>query len=299
MADDMSSAPKAPPVQPAPAAALSGPAGGVSATGGTSGPRTSAPDAAPDPVVAKRKNTRGRLFGGLAAVLLLGGVIWGAYYVLVASHYVSTDDAYVGADTASVTSQVPGQVLAVKVSDTQHVNQGDVLVVIDPADAKLAEAQAEADYGRAERAVRQSMATAQQLGAQVSARDADLLRAKAQLMAAQSDVERTKVDLQRRQALAASGAVSGEELTTAKNAYQTRLRPTSPPPKPPAPRPSSQQELRPSAQDSQAQSALTDRPQTASRTIRKRRPRPRRHAGYAAAEAGSVPHRHPRPHRRA
>ena len=225
MPDDMSSARSAPSPQ---AAAVEAPGGsapssasGAASTGSTSGPQAAAPSAAPDPAAGKRKNTRSRLFGGLAAVLVLVGVIWGLYYLLVGSHYVSTDDAYVGADTAQVTSQVPGQVQAVKVSDTQHVNAGDPLVVIDPADAKLAEAQAEADYGRAIRAVRQSMATTDQLGAQVSARDADLLRAKAQLMAANADVERTKVDLQRRQALAASGAVSGEELTTAKNAYAT------------------------------------------------------------------------------
>ena len=218
MADDMSSAPstRAP-------GATTPPPGAASSTGSTSGPQTAAPHTTPDPAVAKRKNTRGRLFGILAAVIVVAGVIWGLYYVLVASHYVSTDDAYVGADTAQVTSQVPGQVQEVKVSDTQHVKAGDVLLVIDPADAKLAEAQAEADYGRAIRNVRQSMATTSQLGAQVSARDADLLRAKAQLSAAQSDVDRTKIDLQRRQALAASGAVSGEELTTAKNAYATAV----------------------------------------------------------------------------
>jgi membrane fusion protein (multidrug efflux system) len=42
-------------------------------------------------------------------------------------------------------------------------------------------------------------------------------------VAAQSDVAKAKVDLERREALASSGAVSGEELSTARNAYQTAL----------------------------------------------------------------------------
>jgi len=46
---------------------------------------------------------------------------------------------------------------------------------------------------------------------------ADLARAQAQVIAAASDVERTGIDLQRRQALVASGSVSGDELTNATN----------------------------------------------------------------------------------
>ena len=67
------------------------------------------------------------------------------------------------------------------------------------------------------------MANDQASGAEIKARDADLLRAKALLASAQSDVDRTSIDLKRREALATSGAVSGEELTTAKNAYQTAV----------------------------------------------------------------------------
>jgi membrane fusion protein (multidrug efflux system) len=101
------------------------------------------------------------------------------------------------------------------------VKAGDVLVVIDPADAKLAVASAQAEYGRAVRRVQQDLANNEAANATVLARDADLERAKAQLAAAQSDVERTRIDLQRREALSESGAISGEELTTARNAFQT------------------------------------------------------------------------------
>jgi len=161
------------------------------------------------------------LFALLAVVIVFAALAWGAYYVLIASHYISTDDAYVGADVAAITPQVAGQVAEVKVQDTQAVKAGDVLVVLDPADAKLAVESAQAEYGRAVRRVQQELANNQAASATVLARHADLERAKAQLAAAESDVDRTHIDLQRREALAQSGAVSGEELTTAKNAYQT------------------------------------------------------------------------------
>ncbi len=218
MADDMSDTPRAGP-GPGVGAGIhgAGPQGpGVQGAG----PQGAAAQGAGAPG-ARRGKLRARLFAGLGAVVALGAVIFLVWYLLVGSHQVSTDNAYVGADVAQVTPQVSGQVLAVNVADTEAVKAGDILVEIDQADARLAVAQAEAEYARAQRRVRQNLATNGALGAQITARDADLLRAKAQLTAAGADLERARVDLQRRQALAASGAVSGEELTSSKNAFAT------------------------------------------------------------------------------
>ena len=43
----------------------------------------------------------------------------------------------------------------------------------------------------------------------------------AQIASAQADVEKARIDLQRREELASSGAVSGDELTSARNAFNT------------------------------------------------------------------------------
>ena len=169
---------------------------------------------------AQKPNTlRKKLLGGIAAAVLLAGAGYGGWYVLVGSHYVGTDNAYVGADTASVTPMVAAQVLNVRVSDTQAVRRGDVLVQLDDSDAQIALAQAEAELARTRRQYGQTSATSTALAAQVDARNADIARARAQLVSAQADYERARVDLARRQRLAPNGAVSGEELSSATNAF--------------------------------------------------------------------------------
>jgi len=213
MADDQSQTPVQPQPQVGQATAAPPPSAAPA--------DTSKADAAAK--AARSSGQRRRLFTILGGVLLLGAIAYFFYWLLIASHYVSTDNAYVGADVALVTPLVAGAVTDVRVADTQPVKKGDVLVVIDPADSRIAAERADAQYNQTVRMVRQDFATTDQLDAQVAARDADVARATAQLASSESDLARTKIDLERRQALASSGAVSGEELTTAKNAYQTAL----------------------------------------------------------------------------
>ncbi len=171
--------------------------------------------AAPSQIAANIKRRRQlTLLGGAVAV---GVVAYGAWWLVFESHYVETDDAYVGAETAQVTALSPGPVAKIFVSETQAVKKGDPLVVIDDADARIAVAQAEAALGQAERKVRGYFANDTALGGQFEARQADVARADAQIAAARSDVERARVDLARRQALVGEGAVSGDELTAAQN----------------------------------------------------------------------------------
>lgn len=168
---------------------------------------------------AVREQRRNKLLVALAGAVVLGGAVAGAYWWLHASNFVSTDNAYAAVEVAQVTPSIGGTVLEVMVKDTQSVKKGDVLVRIDPTDAKLALAQAEAELARATRRVKGYVANDGGLKAQVSAREADEKRAAAQLLAAQADMERATIDLKRREALAKSGSVSGEELTQAQNAF--------------------------------------------------------------------------------
>ena len=164
---------------------------------------------------------RRKLFTALAGAVIIGAVGYGAYWALFGSHFVSTENAYTAVEIAQVTPAVGGIVREVKVIDTQKVQEGDVLVVIDDTDARLALDQAEAEYGRALRKVRGFVANDSGLSAQITAREADEQRTTAQLGAAEADFERARIDLQRREALSASGSVSGDELTRAQNAFST------------------------------------------------------------------------------
>ena len=94
---------------------------------------------------------------------------------------------------------------------------GDPLVVLDDSDARIAVVQAQAALGEAERKVQGYFANDAALGGQVSAKQADIMRTTAMVASARSDLERAKTDSDRRQALVASGAVSGDELTSAQN----------------------------------------------------------------------------------
>ncbi|ATE68014.1 HlyD family efflux transporter periplasmic adaptor subunit [Rhizorhabdus dicambivorans] len=170
-----------------------------------------------------RKGKRKRLFLGLAAGVAVLGAGYYAYDALVASQHVETDNAYVGANVAQVTPLVGGPVREVLVDDTQPVKRGDILVRLDDTDAKIALARAEADLALTIRRVRGLVATDTGLGAQIAARVADQARAEAQLAAARADLDKARIDKDRREALAASGSVSGDELTVARNAYSTAL----------------------------------------------------------------------------
>jgi len=90
---------------------------------------------------------------------------YGAYDVLFASNHVETDNAYVGADVAQITTQVTAPVREVLVSDTQAVKKGDVLVRLDDTDARIALAKAEANLALTERRVKGLSATDLGLGA--------------------------------------------------------------------------------------------------------------------------------------
>jgi membrane fusion protein (multidrug efflux system) len=167
----------------------------------------------------KATKSRKKGFIALAAAIMVAGAGYSGYWYFIGSRYVSTDNAYAATEIASVTPAVGGIVSKVNVVDTQYVKRGDVLVVINDTDARLALQQAKADYALAKRRVRSYLASNEGLEALVKAGAEDEKRARAQLASAQANYKRAKIDLVRRQDLVRSGSVSGEELTNAKTAF--------------------------------------------------------------------------------
>ena len=169
---------------------------------------------------ARMMRLRKRLIGAVVALVIVAAIGWGIMKFLTAGP-VSTDNAYVGADLALVTPLIAGPVRAVHVSETQSVKAGQLLVEIDDTDARNKLAQAQAELVSAQSRYGQTAATGTALAAQVSAHDADIERARAQLAAAGADLRKADTDLARRRSLSGTDAVSGQELTDAARADAT------------------------------------------------------------------------------
>ncbi|WP_288449901.1 HlyD family efflux transporter periplasmic adaptor subunit [uncultured Acinetobacter sp.] len=182
----------------------------------TDSPQASASDQNGDALKAKRK----KLLSIFALVVIVAAIVFGIWYVFF-NHTVNTDNAYVGADTAQITSMVTGQVSEILVNDTQQVHKGDILVKIDPRDAEIALAEAKAMLAKAQRTYRQTAANGQSLNAQVQVSDDGIASAQAQVLKAQADYNNALEELKRRQVLSESGAISKEELSTAQTAART------------------------------------------------------------------------------
>src|SRR5579864_5328941 len=102
---------------------------------------------------AKKSGKRKALLALLVASLAIAGAAYGAYYFLDARFHVDTDDAYVNGNVVQITPQVTGTVIGVNADNTQIVRKGEPIVQIDPADARIALQQAEANLGQTVRRV--------------------------------------------------------------------------------------------------------------------------------------------------
>lgn len=139
----------------------------------------------------------------LALVIVVGGIGYGAYWFFHARFFATTDDAYAASDIVQITSEIAGTVTALHVDDTQHVERGQLLVELDPADAEISMAQAEAELARTVRQVRGLFSQSLGLRAQIRERELQFSAARA--------------DLARREQASGDGAVSAEELQHARD----------------------------------------------------------------------------------
>ena len=171
-----------------------------------------APQTATPAAAVASKPTRKKALITLASLVVIAGLGWTAYEWLVASHYESTDNAYVQGNVIQITPQIGGTVTALLADDTDYVKAGQPLVKLDPADAKVALDQARANLAQAVRQVRTLYANNASLSAQITLRETDVAKA-------QTEMARATDDLNRRQSLVGNGAVSKEEL----NHAQTQL----------------------------------------------------------------------------
>jgi len=158
----------------------------------------------------------------LALVVIAGAVLLWLYL----ASYETTDDAQVDVHLYPVSPRISGYVVKVNVNDNQYVQQGTVLVEIDPKDYEVAVARAQADLANAEATAKSlnitvpitSVNTSSQLKSavsDVSTANAGIIGAEKQLAAAHAQVEQAEAndvkaqdDLQRYKRLVAKQNVS-------------------------------------------------------------------------------------------
>jgi membrane fusion protein, multidrug efflux system len=85
----------------------------------------------------------------LLVVLPLAVAIGGFWFYLAGGRYVTTDDAYVGAQKVLITPDISGKIIKVTVKEGQNVREGDELFTIDPEPFQLAVNQAKAQVAQA------------------------------------------------------------------------------------------------------------------------------------------------------
>ena len=163
------------------------------------------------------KQKRKKMLKIFAIIDVVAAILY-AIWAFIFGNIVETDNAYVGAETAEITSMVSGQVAEVLVSDTQQVKKGDVLAIIDNRDAKIAVAEAEAALTKAKRQYTQSSANSSSLSSQILVSADDINSAKAQVAQADVAYQQAQQEFARRQQLSATGAISKEEFSKAQSA---------------------------------------------------------------------------------
>jgi membrane fusion protein, multidrug efflux system len=152
------------------------------------------------------KSPRVRWLTLILAGFLLLGAAYGVYWDRDLRYSVYTDDAYVSGNVVQITPQISGTVVAIGADNTQFVKAGQPLVRLDPADAKVALQESEAQLARTVRQVRNLFATTSELQANVQVRRTELAKAQS--------------DYARRARLERSGAISQEELQHASDAVK-------------------------------------------------------------------------------
>ena len=162
----------------------------------------SPPNPRPDALGAPKKP---RLRPLMFALLPLALVI-GAYWYITGGQVVSMDDAYVEADKVGVSTDVPGIVAEVGVTENQHVGAGQILYRLDDLQLRFALARAQAQIGT----VRDAL----------NALKANYRDMQSQIQQAQNDIEYFDTEFHRQQDLLAAHVASQSTFDTARRNLQ-------------------------------------------------------------------------------
>jgi membrane fusion protein (multidrug efflux system) len=164
---------------------------------------------------AKRKRIRIVLLILVLIAAIAGGSALG-YHLLIGQYFQDTDDAYLHADSVTVSPKVGGYVTEVLVRDNEDVRAGQPLVIIDSRDYRAQADQYEAQISVAE-------ANVDSIRAQIKEQEATIAQALAQSNAAKDNAGYAEREASRYAPLVAAGAEKVETLESKRNdARQTK-----------------------------------------------------------------------------
>ncbi len=156
----------------------------------------------------RRLSIRAFVLVGAAVAAAAGASVAGSHYWTVGRFQVSTDDAYVKADTTVIAPKVPGYIRDVLVTDNQPVNAGQVLARIDDRDLTAALDQAKANEQAA-------AASVQNVDAQIVAQGSAIRQSDAAVAAGSATLALARRNEVRRQKMAQTGYGSTEQADSA------------------------------------------------------------------------------------
>lgn len=136
-------------------------------------------------------------------ILAVLGIIYGAYWLLYGRNYVKTDDAYVNGNQNIITSQVGGTITQIYIEDTQFVEKGQLLAVLDDIDYKIALENAAASLGKAVRAY--------------SNLSSDVAQSEDNVKVKESQLKKAETDFAMDRASYNAGLISRHQYETSKN----------------------------------------------------------------------------------
>lgn len=175
-------------------------------------PAASETAAVPPAAATPPKGGRKRRVFLVIGLLALGAVGWKGWDWWTHGRFVvSTDDAYVKAETAVVAARTAGTIVATPFADGARVKAGDVLVEIDPVDTRLAVASAEAKIAT-------QTATIARISAQIEAAKAQVAQAEAQVVAARAAADNAEVEFDRASKLLEAAAGTRQRVDATRSA---------------------------------------------------------------------------------
>lgn len=203
--------PAAPPAAPPAAQAPRRPATEARPAAPASAPAATPPET-PKPPAKKRK---GSLVPKILGLAILGAAGWfGWQYWTVGRFMISTDDAYVAADYATLAPKVSGYVARIEAQENTPVTAGQPIIRLEDGDYRVALRSAEAG-------IEAQKAAAVRAARQVEAAQAAVTQARAQVAAAQASVDQAKADFDRYSRLAQEKIASTQTLDNAMAAEKT------------------------------------------------------------------------------